>query len=47
MAHAAKRAGANLKEEYEVTFDVSFNNESGLWTVPSTEVSHIVSPDSP
>ena len=40
MAHAAARLGADLKEEFEVTFDVAFDKESGLWTVPSADVSN-------
>lgn len=39
MARAAARAGADLREEYEVTFDVAFDQETGLWTVPSADVS--------
>ncbi|KAK9809673.1 hypothetical protein WJX73_003046 [Symbiochloris irregularis] len=37
MAHAAAREGADLKEGYEVTFDVAFDEEAGLWTVPSAD----------
>ena len=38
MARAAARTGADFKEEFEVTFDVAFDSESGLWTVPSSDV---------
>ena len=38
MIHAARDAGAKLKEGYEVTDDVSFHKESGLWTVSSSQV---------
>lgn len=38
MARAAARAGADLREEYEVTFDVAFDEQSGLWTVPAADV---------
>lgn len=37
MARAAARAGADLREEYEVTFDVAFDEQSGLWTVPAAD----------
>ena len=39
MIHAARDAGTTLKEGYEVTDDVTFDKESGLWTVPSSQVS--------
>ena len=38
MIHAARDAGAKLKEGYEVTDDVAFDQESGLWTVSSSQV---------
>ena len=39
VARAAQRAGADLKEGFEVGKDVSFDKEAGLWTVKSTDVS--------
>ena len=38
MIHKARDTGAELREKYEVTDAVSFDKESGLWSVPSTEV---------
>lgn len=35
VAKAAQRAGADLKEGFEVGKDVSFDKEKGLWTVKS------------
>ncbi|KAL4422636.1 hypothetical protein ABPG75_008833 [Micractinium tetrahymenae] len=37
VAAAAKRAGANLMEGFEVGTDVTFDKEAGLWTVKSTD----------
>lgn len=39
VAKAAKRAGAELMEGFEVGTDVSLSKEQGLWTVKSTDVS--------
>ena len=39
VAKAAKRAGANLMEGFEVGKDVTFDKEAGLWTVKSVDVS--------
>lgn len=39
MARAAQRAGADLKEGFEVGKDVTLDKETGLWTVKSTDVS--------
>ena len=39
VARAAQRAGADLKEGFEVGQDVSFDAATGLWTVKSTDVS--------
>ena len=39
VARAAQRAGADLKEGFEVGKDVTLDKESGLWTVKSTDVS--------
>lgn len=39
VARAAQRAGADLKEGFEVGKDVSFDQAAGLWTVKSTDVS--------
>ena len=38
MIHKARDTGAELREQYEVTDATSFDQASGLWTVPSTEV---------
>ena len=43
MIHAARDAGTTLKEGYEVTDDVTFDKESGLWTVPSSQVPDLCS----
>ena len=37
IAYAARKAGADLKEEFEVT-DPKLDAEKGLWTVPSAQV---------
>jgi hypothetical protein len=39
VARAAQRAGADLKEGFEVGTDVTFDKEKGLWTIKSTDVS--------
>lgn len=39
VARAAQRAGADLKEGFEVGKDVTLDKEAGLWTVKSTDVS--------
>lgn len=39
VARAAQRAGADLKEGFEVGKDVSLDKAAGLWTVKSTDVS--------
>lgn len=41
MARCAARSGAELREEFEVV-EASFDAESGLWTVVSSEVSSFV-----
>lgn len=38
MAYAARKAGADLKEEFEVT-GTDFDQQQGLWTVSSSDVS--------
>ena len=38
MAYAARRAGAELREEFEVTA-ADFDQQQGLWTVSSGNVS--------
>lgn len=38
IARAAARAGAELREGFEVGTDVTFDAEEGLWTVKSVEV---------
>jgi len=43
VAHAAKRAGADFKENFEVDGDtVTFNKETQLWTVKSTAGGKVV-----
>ncbi|KAL4514155.1 hypothetical protein Ndes2526B_g09305 [Nannochloris sp. 'desiccata'] len=43
VAHAARRAGADLKENFEVDSDsVTFNKETQLWTVKSTSGGKVV-----
>lgn len=37
MAYAARRAGAELREEFEVTA-ADFDKQQGLWTVSSADV---------
>ena len=37
MAYAARKAGAELREEFEVTA-ADFDKQQGLWTVSSSNV---------
>ena len=39
VVRAAQRAGANLREKFEVGTDVGLDKGTGLWTVKSTDVS--------
>ena len=41
MAYAARKAGAELREEFEVTA-ADFNKQQGLWTVSSSSVSSFI-----
>lgn len=40
MAYAARRAGADLKEDFEVT-GTNFDQQQGLWTVSSSDVRNV------
>lgn len=43
MAYAARKAGAELREEFEVVA-ADFNKQQGLWTVSSSSVSLLPCP---
>ncbi len=41
MAYAARKAGAELREEFEVTA-ADFDQQQGLWTVSSGDVKSLL-----